>query len=102
MGAKSRLIALTTRAGGNVGLDRLSERERDLRALLRRAEKKLVVSIAHIACLEQHTRSRGPAEHMESGEAVRVGTKLEPPCRLVNEARCEVGGSAHLRLHRQV
>ena len=63
----------------NVGLNGLCQRQDDVGAVLGVAQKRLVVGIAEIACLEQYRWSTGSAKHMESGKAMRFRTKLEPP-----------------------
>ena len=75
----------------DVGLDRLGKRQRDGRAVLGRAQQQFVIGVADVASFEQDGRRIGAAKHMESGEAVRVWTHVEPARRLVDEAGGEVG-----------
>ena len=62
---------------GDIRLDGLSERERNVRAVLRIAQQNLIVGIAEISRFEQHGWSTRAAKHVECGKAVRFGPEFE-------------------------
>ena len=70
---------------GNVGLDGLSKRERDVRTMLRIAQQHFVVGIAEIAGFEKHRRRVRPPENVECGETVWFRTKLESARRTLDQ-----------------
>ena len=56
----------------------------------------LIIGIADVAGLDQHRRSFGPAQHMEGGELVRPGPKLDPAGGPAQQPLGKPGRSLHL------